>query len=464
MARAAAIFDLDRTLLPGASGRVLAEELRARAVLGPSPYALEATLFAVFDRFGETLPSMALTRQGVRLTQGWDVDAVRAAGAAAAARLIDHVQPYARHLIERHRRDGHLLAMATTSPDDLAGPLARTLGFDHVFATRYRVRDGVYSGQLDGSFLWGGAKARAVRAWASENDVDLCASFAYSDSIYDLPLLRSVGHPVAVNPDPRLAIVARAVGWPIRHLDVPEGVPKVIGIEPLRALGSLLRPETMRFARFEFDALAHIPRSGPAIVAANHRSFFDPIAIAAALAKRQRVGRFLAKRELFDAPLIGSFMRAVGAIPVDRGTGDDAPLVQAAHALAAGELVVILPQGTIPRGDAFFDPTLVGRRGVASLARMSGAPVIPMGLWGTEAVWPRRARVPLVWNLLDPPTVRVQVGKPVRLRSGDDRVALRSVMRAIEKLLPPPGQRPRPTTADIARSETRRPVLAGPVR
>ena len=447
MTRAAAIFDLDRTLLPGSSGRELADELRAHGVLDRDPFVLEGALFALFDKFGETLTSMALTRQAVRFTRGWDAEAVRSAGAAAAARLADRIQPYARHLIDGHRRDGHVLVMATTSPDDLARPLGRALGFEHVLATRYRVHDGAYSGQIDGPFVWGNGKRRAVREWASANAIDLQASYAYSDSVYDLPLLRCVGHPVAVNPDPRLVVVARACGWPVRHLDVPAGVPKLVGVEPLRVLSAVLRPRSMRFVRFDIDATEHIPREGPAIVAANHRSYFDPVAIALALAKQHRVGRFLAKREVFDAPVVGNIVRSLGAIPVDRGSGADEPLVQAARALEAGEVVVILPQGTIPRGDAFFERELTGRRGVVLLARMSGAPVVPMGLWGTEAVWPRSARLPAVWNVLDPPMVRVRVGKPIRMRSADDKVAVRSVMRAIEKLLP---RDPRPRGTAMA--------------
>jgi putative phosphoserine phosphatase/1-acylglycerol-3-phosphate O-acyltransferase len=123
--------------------------------------------------------------------------------------------------------------------------------------------------------------------------------------------------------------------------------------------------------------------------------------------------------------------------------------------LDAGEIVVILPQGTIPRGEAFFERELVGRRGVAVLARMSGAPVVPMGLWGTEAVWPRSARVPAVWNVLDPPTVRVRVGKPIRLRSANDDTAVRSVMRAIQRLWPDEKDSPRPTAEAIARTYPR---------
>ena len=104
--------------------------------------------------------------------------------------------------------------------------------------------------------------------------------------------------------------------------------------------------------------------------------------------------RFLGKKEVFDAPVVGQLARALGGIRVDRGTGSDEPLAEAAAALAGGELVAIMPQGTIPRGRAFFEPELKGRWGAARLAAMTKAPVIPIGLWGTEKVWPRSERMP----------------------------------------------------------------------
>ena len=90
------------------------------------------------------------------------------------------------------------------------------------------------------------------------------------------------------------------------------------------------------------------PTSGPVLVAANHRSYFDVAALALVAARLGRPVRFLAKRELFDAPVIGQLARALGGIPVDRGSGSDRPLREATRALHAGEVVVILPAGNDP--------------------------------------------------------------------------------------------------------------------
>lgn len=451
---AAAFFDLDRTLLKGASGPALSQALREIGVLADSPVPGEGLLFGVFDLIGETRPSMLLAKQGVRFSKGWDAELVAKAGEIAASRLVEEVLPYARSEIRMHQEQGRKLVIATTSPDDLVRPLADALGFDDIVATRYARASGVFEGEVDGHYVWGRGKLAAVQQWAEARAVDMAQSYAYSDSWYDLPLLKAVGRPVAVNPDPRLAVAATARRWPVRHFDSPEGVPQFAGIEPQRALAMLARPELVPYARFEFTGLKHIPEKGPMIIAANHRSYFDVYALGAALSKRGRPARFLSKKEMFDAPVVGPMATAMGAIPVDRGSGSDAPLVAAAEALDAGEAVVILPQGTIPRGEAFFDPQMTGRPGVVRLQRMTGAPIVPISLWGTEHVWPRSARVPKMFNIVNPPKVRVRVGEALRL---PDSVGLADgielVMSSIFDLHPAEGKVVHdPTPEELART------------
>jgi putative phosphoserine phosphatase / 1-acylglycerol-3-phosphate O-acyltransferase len=150
---------------------------------------------------------------------------------------------------------------------------------------------------------------------------------------------------------------------------------------------------------------------------------------------------------------VGQITRALGGISVDRGSGSDQPLRDAQRALEAGELVVILPQGTIPRGKAFFDPVLRAKTGTARLAALTGAPVVPIGLWGTERVWPRSARVPTVTSLAHPPTIRVRVGAPVRLGLTDAVADSAAVMDAISALLPDEASlMGEPTDEEIART------------
>jgi putative phosphoserine phosphatase / 1-acylglycerol-3-phosphate O-acyltransferase len=449
----AAFFDLDRTLLTGASGPMFSTMLKHVGVLPDRSIPGEGLVFKFFDVVGETLPSMLVTRQMARAADGWDRSLVQEAGRLAAERLVDEVPGFARALISRHHTEGRRVVMATTSPYDLVAPLADALGFDDVIATRYGEADGRYDGSVDGFFVWGPGKLAAVRAWARDHGVDVARSFAYSDSIYDLPLLNAVRHPTAINPDPRLRIVAALRRWPTQHFDVPEGVPKFAGLEPQRVLQMLARPELFPWVRYDIAGVENVPDEGPAIIVGNHRSYFDPLAIGMVMARTGRPVRFLGKKEVFDAPVVGQITAALGGIRVERGSGSDEPLQAAAEALEAGEVVAIMPQGTIPRGRALFDPELKGRWGAAKLAAMTKAPVVPIGLWGTERVWPRNARTPNVLAVGHPPTVRARVGPPVELKYRSADADTKRIMAALVDLLPAEARvRREPTPDELARA------------
>ena len=452
----AAFFDLDRTLLRGASGEVFSEAMKSAGLISRSLPG-ERYVYQLFNTIGETLPSMALARQAVTFAKGRSRRAVQDAATSVAHQLVAMVQPFAGGVFAEHRAAGRPIVLATTTPYDLVKPFADLLGLDDVIATRYGVSaDGdTYDGTLAGPFVWSAGKLEAVREWADRNAVDLAESWAYSDSIYDVPLLSAVGNPVVVNPDPRMTIMAAARRWPTMHLDVSPGVRKlpVVGLE-LQKLGMLFaRPELVPFADIHIEGTEHVPAEGPVILVANHRSYFDPSVIAMVVARTGRSIRFLGKKEVFDAPLVGSLATAFGGIRVDRGTGSDEPLRAAADALAGGEMVGVMPQGTIPRGPAFFDPKLKGRWGAARLAAMTKAPVVPIGLWGTEKVWPRSSRVPDVLNVTNPPKVSAVVGEPVALKYKSPDADTKRIMKAITALLPPAARRRHdPTPEELART------------
>ncbi len=422
----------------GASGEVFAGALRTAGLVGADPIPGEQLLYRLFNAIGETLPSMALARQAVTLAKGHPQSSVVAAAAGVADELCALVQPFAEAAFATHRAAGRPIVLATTSPYDLVKPFADRLGLDDVVATRYGVSpDGTYDGTLDGPFVWSAGKLAAITEWADRNGVDLAESYAYSDSVYDTPMLSAVGHPVVVNPDPRMMLVAAARRWPTLNLDVSPGVLKVpvIGLEVQELALRFARPSFYPYARFDIDGVDNIPATGPAILCGNHRSYFDVAAMSLTIAKSGRAARFLGKKEVFDAPIVGSIAAAMGGIRVDRGTGSDEPLAAAADALAGGEMVTMMPEGTIPRGPAFFRKP-VGRWGAARLAQLTGAPIIPVGLWGTERVWPRSSRVPNVLNLSSPPTVRVRVGEPVELKGRSLEADTKRLMAAIVALLP----------------------------
>lgn len=450
----AAFFDLDRTLLRNASGPLITEALIAAGLVNERTLPAQQAIYRVFDVIGESLPSMGLARAAALAAKGWSIDTMRAAGQAAAENLAQVVAPYARPIIEEHKAAGRKLVIATTTPYELIKPLADLLGFDDVVATHYaHDENGVLTGALEGGFVWSRGKLDAVRAWAADHGVDLAESYAYSDSIYDTPLLNAVGHPFAVNPDPRLQLFAVVRRWPVLHFDVPSGIPKVMGVEPANLLKLGASPALFPYARFDFEGIENIPATGPVILVANHRSYFDTVAVGLTILKAGRSPRFLGKKEVFDAPVVGPLAAALGGIRVDRGTGSQEPLKKAAEALAGGEAVALMPQGTIPRGKEFFNPMLKGRYGAARLAAMSGAPVVPIGLWGTEKVWPRRERVPRVWNVLNPPRITVRVGGPIALK-GDEVADTKAIMKAIMALLPEEARKRRTPSKEEIRLAT----------
>lgn len=457
MGATAAVFDLDRTLLRTSSTPMINSALFEAGLVGRESIPGQSVILGFYDAFGETMPSMALARAAAWASRGWSVDDVATAAERAGERLEECLQPHARALLDHQREEGRLLVLATTTPLHLIGPFAKRLGFDDVIATRYatstdRLGTERYNGRLEGGFVWARGKLKAVRAWAADRGVDLRASSAFSDSFYDLPLLGAVGYPTAVNPDLRLQAVAYLRRWPVLHLDAPPGVPKVLGAEPMDLLRLSMQQFALPLARIDMAGTENIPRSGPAIVVANHRSYFDPAVWSLAVFEGGRNPRGLGKKEVLDAPLIGPLVKASGAIRVDREGGGHEAYEAAEEALRGGEVVIIAPQGTIPRGQEFFEPRLKGKTGAARLAAATGAPVIPMGVWGTERVWPRSSRLPDLRRVLQRPEVRVRVGAPVRGLAGTDFEAdTERIMSAIVDLLPAEARlRREPTPEELA--------------
>jgi putative phosphoserine phosphatase/1-acylglycerol-3-phosphate O-acyltransferase len=193
------------------------------------------------------------------------------------------------------------------------------------------------------------------------------------------------------------------------------------------------------------------------ILVANHRSYFDAFAVAMLVGKTGRTVRFLGKKEVFDAPVVGQLASLLGGIRVDRTSGSDEPLEHATAALSSGEMVAIMPQGTIPRGPAFFEPELKGRWGAARLALATGAQIVPVGLWGTEKVWPRNSRLPNLAAVTNPPRVSVTTGESFSLGTNASPspaeldAATTRIMSAIVELLPEEARHPHTPTAEELR-------------
>ena len=207
MPTAGAVFvDLDRTLIRSASGPVFHQAMEAEGVLSagqPSargrPHVRRSTTGSA-----RSVPFIGLARAAAAVMRDRSAEATRRAGKRAVEALVDLVQPWALEVLAGHRREGRPLVLATTSPIDLVTPLADALGFDDVIATRYAEQDGRYTGRLDGRVRLGhGQAGRGGRGGRPTTGVDLGCIHAYSDSVFDLPLLpRRRPPPPARTPTP----------------------------------------------------------------------------------------------------------------------------------------------------------------------------------------------------------------------------------------------------------------------
>lgn len=151
---------------------------------------------------------------------------------------------------------------------------------------------------------------------------------------------------------------------------------------------AILKPWLGTWFKWHIEGIDNIPRRGPAILAFNHIAYLDPLAAAYVVDRAKRVPRFLAKAELFGDKRIAWILRGAKQIPVKRGTAT-APMAldHALDALDKGQCVVIFPEGTITT-DPELHP-MEGKTGLARLALLSSAPVIPAAIWGTANIWPK---------------------------------------------------------------------------
>jgi len=212
----AAFFDLDRTLISGSSAFVLALAARSNGFLPTRQFARDAVAAATFKLFGASDDTTAALRDRVLgAVRGMRQDDLMALNAEVLPKLLAKLRPEARRLLDLHRHAGRNTYIVSAAPLEIVESLAQSLGMTAGIGTQSEVIDGVYTGNLVGPFCYGEGKVEAMTEIARWDDLDLRQCYAYSDSTSDLPMLRAVGHPVAVNPDAKLEREARINGWPV---------------------------------------------------------------------------------------------------------------------------------------------------------------------------------------------------------------------------------------------------------
>jgi HAD superfamily hydrolase (TIGR01490 family) len=216
VSRAAAFFDLDRTLLRRSSALALAGSFRERGVIGRGQLAKAAAWQLLFAARGAGAEAVRkASEDGMMILKGFRVDELRDLVAGAMEPVLKplvYLDPL--ELVERHRERNEPVYIVSATLQEIVEELARELGFDGAVGSTCEIVDGVYTGRsLRACHAEG--KAAAVRELAEREGLDLSASAAYSDSHTDVPFLEAVGNPVAVNPDRELRRIADERGWPV---------------------------------------------------------------------------------------------------------------------------------------------------------------------------------------------------------------------------------------------------------
>lgn len=429
-----AFLDLDRTLVAGYTMAAFVFEQVRQGLLSPAQVARQSMNYAQYGR--GRIPFEQLVGDAAADFRGIGVDQ---AERFAAGVFASHVEPFiyreARALIERHRRLGDALVMVTSATQFQAEPVARHLGIGQVCCTRLAARRGILDGTLAGLPCFGPGKAAAGRRMARRLGARLEDCFFYTDSADDLPLLDTVGQPVAVNAQPALALRAARAGWTQLHFS-SRAAPSLQGaVRTGMACNALLAAaaaggaawlatRSARTARNRMMSVLgdvgtslagvelavaggdNLEAARPAVFVFNHQSMLDAVLLAQLL--RHDLTAFC-KRELAANPVLGPLMRAAGAIFVDRADTGHArePLALGIAALRAGRSVAIAPEGTRSSGTAIAP----FRHGAFVMARKAGVPVIPVVLHNSGDAMPRGSL------LLQPATVQVTVLPPLDVPS-----------------------------------------------
>jgi HAD superfamily hydrolase (TIGR01490 family) len=215
MSRAAAFFDLDKTLMAGSSGMQFARVATRHGIVGRrllASWAVEHLRYRLRGTTDERTADVLRVARG--LIAGVSARALERMNPEVMAAILPRIYPQMLDEVYAHQDAGRATFIVSAAGNGVVEPLAAVLGMDGGIGTRYEIgEDGAFTGRFDGPFVYGPGKVEAMEAFANQHGIDLSASYAYSDSVSDLPMLHAVGHPVVVNPDPPLAEVARQEGW-----------------------------------------------------------------------------------------------------------------------------------------------------------------------------------------------------------------------------------------------------------
>jgi HAD superfamily hydrolase (TIGR01490 family) len=219
--RAAAFFDLDKTLMAGSSGMVFARVANRKGFVPRGQLAkwgLDHLRYRLRGSSDEQTSAVVDVAKRI-FAEIPERDVERMAPEVLAG-ILPRIYPQMLDEVHRHQDEGRATFIVSAAGNELVKTLAAVLGMEGGIGTRWAVgSDGRYTGEMDGPFVYGNGKVEAMRRFAEEHDIDLEESWAYSDSVSDLPMLRAVGQAVIVNPDGPLLEIARLEGWQVMRFE-----------------------------------------------------------------------------------------------------------------------------------------------------------------------------------------------------------------------------------------------------
>src|SRR3954451_9021341 len=215
MPRAAAFFDLDTTLMAGSSGMPFARVAMRHGIISRrqlTSWGVEHLRYRLRGTTDER--TTEVLRQARDLITGVTARDIERMSPEVMAAVLPRIYPQMLDEVHAHQDAGRATFIVSAAGNGVVEQLAHVLGMDGGIGTKYEVDPaGEFTGRFDGPFVYGAGKVEAMEAFAASHGIALEDSYAYSDSISDLPMLEAVGHPVAVNPDPALAAIAKREGW-----------------------------------------------------------------------------------------------------------------------------------------------------------------------------------------------------------------------------------------------------------
>jgi HAD superfamily hydrolase (TIGR01490 family) len=218
--RGAAFFDLDRTLMAGSSAYQFGRAAFRAGLINRRRLAADTWENVRFRLRGSTDEGMAAIKERIfGLLEGVPVRDMQRLAPDVLAGVLPRLYPKMLAIAYEHQDAGRPVFICTAASQEMAELMATVLTLDGAVGTVFETADGHYTGRGGGPFNYREGKAQAIRELAEREDIDLAASWAYSDSESDLPMLRLVGHPVAVNPDAALARIAREEGWEVLRFE-----------------------------------------------------------------------------------------------------------------------------------------------------------------------------------------------------------------------------------------------------